>query len=189
MTGKIKQIMQDFETKGILVTLSLEGASVQELQTLKGLEKLSVTLKKWRKKRSLDANAYYWVLLTQLAQKSSVTNNYLHNIMLRQYGQIEIIGDKAVYVIIPDSEEAMKRIDEEETYHLKPTSQVKTGKDGIEYRTYMLLRGSSSYGTDEMSRLIEGLVQECKEQEIETLSKQEIERMMQDYGKKHTTAT
>lgn len=40
--GKITAIAQDFETKGILVTLSLANVSVQELQFLKAMEKLSV---------------------------------------------------------------------------------------------------------------------------------------------------
>ena len=49
-TGNIQSIVQDFESKGILVTLSLADVSVQELQTLKAMDNLSVMLKKWHKK-------------------------------------------------------------------------------------------------------------------------------------------
>ena len=44
-----------------------------------------------------------------------------------------------------------------------------------------MLRGSSTYNTEEMSKLIDGLVSECKEQGIETLPPEELERMMQAY--------
>ena len=51
------------------------------------------------------------------------------------------------------------------------------------YRTYIMLRGSSSYDTKEMARLIDGLVSECKEVGIETLPPDEVERMMAAYKK------
>lgn len=46
-----------------------------------------------------------------------------------------------------------------------------------------MLRGSSTYDTAEMSALIDGLVSECKEQGIETIPPQELERMMEMYEK------
>ncbi len=86
-----------------------------------------------------------------------------------------------MYIVIPDTEEAQKEVDEAELYHLKPTSQVKEGKGGAMYRTYMMLKGSSAYDTKEMSLLINGLVDECKVAGIETLSPKELERMMSAY--------
>ena len=97
-----------------------------------------------------------------------------------------VIDDQGVYTVLPDTDEAQKAIDEAETYHLKPTSQVKPGKGGKMYRTYMMLRGSSDYDTKEMSRLIDGLVSECKEAGIETLPPEEIERMMESYEKHYS---
>lgn len=52
------------------------------------------------------------------------------------------------------------------------------------YRTYMMLRGSHEYDTREMSQLIDGLISECREVGIETLTPGELERMMAAYGKK-----
>ena len=74
---------------------------------------------------------------------------------------------------------------EADAYHIKPTSEVKLGRDGKMYRTYYLLRGSSTYDTEEMSRLIDGLVDECKDAGIETLPPDELERMMKAYEEKH----
>ena len=74
---------------------------------------------------------------------------------------------------------------EAETFHIRPTSQVKQGKDGKAYRTYTVLAGSSTYDTKEMSELINGLVAECKEQGIETLPPEELARMMAEYEENH----
>lgn len=167
-------------------TLTLESPqiSTDEATGLSQEEWLDVEVKKHRRKRSLDANSYYWLLTSRLAEAINVSKPYMHNYLLRRYGQIEMIGGQAIYIVIPDTEEAQKQVDEEDLYHLKPTSQVKEGRDGMMYRTYMMLKGSSAYDTREMSMLIDGLVGECKGAGIETLPSEELERMMREYGKK-----
>lgn len=141
--------------------------------------KVSIKVSKYREKRSLDANAYYWQLLTKLAAVLKISNSYAHNIMLRRYGVLEEIDGKPVFLVIPDTDEAEKKADETETYHIKPTSNVREGNDGQMYRTYMLLKGSHEYDTAEMSRLISGLVDECKQCGIETLTPAELARLME----------
>ena len=66
-------------------------------------------------------------------------------------------------------------------YHIKPTSEVKETQSGRRFRTYVMLRGSSTYDTAEMSALINGLVEECKDLGIETMTPQELDRMMDLY--------
>ena len=152
-----------------------------EWDDLRKNERLVFSVKEYKRKRSLDANAYYWVLVTKLAKVLNLSKPHLHNILLRRYGQPEIVDGQMVFLVLPDSESGTRKADEAETYHIRPTSQVKTGVDGKMYRTYVMLRGSSTYNTAEMSELIDGLVSECKEQGIETLPAAELERMMQMY--------
>lgn len=133
----------------------------------------TVEIKEYRKKRSLNQNDMYWSVLTSFAEVLNISNARAHNLLLRRYGQLERYEDKPVYVVLPDTDDAEKRADEAESYHLKPTSQVKEGKDGQMYRTYMLLRGSSTYSTKEMTRLLEGLLDECKEMGILVMSERE----------------
>lgn len=147
--------------------------------------KLRIELKKYRKKRSLDANAYYWQLLTKLAGVLKVSNSAMHNMLLRQYGELELFDGKIIYSYIPDTDEAENKALESDTFHLKPTSHIKIGKDGQAYRGYQLIRGSSTYDTKEMSRLIDGLVSACKDVGIETIPPEELKRMMEVYEKKH----
>lgn len=182
-TGRINGIGRTLN--GIL-TVTIESSQMDPAAAMKlsQADSLDVEIEKHREKRSLDANSYYWLLCSRLAEAMYVSKPYMHNRLLRRYGQIEIIGGQAVYIVIPDTDEAKMEVDEAELYHLKPTSQVKTGKDGKMYRTYMMLKGSSAYNTREMALLIDGLVSECKDAGIETLPPEELERMMTAYGKK-----
>ena len=128
-----------------------------------------VEIKKHRKRRSLDQNAMYWSILGQIAKALNISSNRAHNIMLRRYGAVETIDGKTIKLVLPDTEEAAQRADEAESYHIKPTSQVKVGTDGNTYRTYILLRGSSTYDTAEMKRLIDGVMDEAKQMGLKLL--------------------
>ena len=185
-TGRVTGVTTDFLTGKHNITLEVNEASVirEGYDKIKEVQKLAVKIVKYREKRSLDANAYYWQLLQKVAEVLNMSKSFAHNYFLRRYGQIEIFDGQAVYVVIPDTEEAENKVFEAETYHLKPTSQVKKGNDGRMYRTYMMLRGSSSYDTREMSKLIDGLVTEAKENGIETLPPDELERMKAVWGEK-----
>ena len=165
-TGKLKQPIFDYLT-GRLVLLFEPNEDFREAyEELKGCDKLSIEIKKYRAKRSLDANAYYWTLITKLATVLETSNAEQHNRMLQRYGYPEIVDGKHFLVVVPDTDEALKKVMEAEEYHLKPTSDVREGKDGVIYRTYVLLRGSRTYNTEEMARLINGLISECKEARI-----------------------
>lgn len=178
-TGKLKEPIIDYITGRLTILFEPCEDFRQTYEELKGCEKLSLEIKRYRRKRSLDANAYYWVLVTKLSGVVGMSNSEVHNMMLRGYGQPEIYEGKGVYLTIPDTDEARKKADNATDYHVLPTSQVRTGDDGIVYRTYKLLRGSHTYNTAEMSRLIEGIISECKhagipDSEIATPDEQRI---------------
>lgn len=178
-TGLIKNIQTDWNTGETQIVFTLnEKSALQEVDKLKD-KKLSIKAVQYREKRSLTANAYYWQLLSKLAEAVGTSKPYMHNRMLRRYGQTAVLDGKTVFLVIPDTDEAENNAMEAETFHIKPTSQVKEGKDGVMYRTYTMLRGSSEYNSLEMSKLIDGLVSECKEQNIETLPPEELKRMLE----------
>lgn len=179
-TGKVVGLNQDYSTGSYTISFLVNEtkAVLSGYDAIKNMDKLDIKAVKHREKRSLDANAYYWKLLSQLAEVIKVSKSRAHNMMLRKYGQREFIDGKLVTIPIPDTDVAENTALEADTYHIKPTSQVKEGKDGTIYRTYVMMRGSSDYNTKEMSELIEGLVSECKEQGIETLAPAELEQMI-----------
>lgn len=159
-----------------LVTFEVfEGQpALKMVHTYKDGVRVALKVTKYNEKRSLNANSYYWQLLTKLAGALKISNNYCHNMMLRRYGVLAEIDGMPMYCVIPDTDEAEKTADEAETYHIKPTSNVREGNDGKMYRTYMLLKGSHEMTTAEFSRLISGLVDECKQCGIETMSESEL---------------
>lgn len=181
LKGKIESVTRDILTGKERVTYICDPFPVQGLDRYTG-KTLSVTMKEWTKKRSLTANAYYWTLVNALASALKVTSAAMHNMLLRRYGSPEVIGGKLCYVTMPDTIEAEKRALEAETYHVKPTSDVRLGNDGMLWRSYVMLKGSHEYDAKEMARLIDGVVSECKELGIETLPAEQLERMIRDYG-------
>lgn len=124
-TGKLKEPIIDFVTHRLTILFEPNEDFLEAYEELKGKEVLSLEIKPYRKKRSLDANAYYWVLLTKLAKVMNTSNAEMHNLMLIHYGEPEIIEGKPVYMTVPDTEDAEKKVMQATEYHLMPTSQVR----------------------------------------------------------------
>lgn len=185
LTGILKKPIIDYDTlRPMLVFASNEDFS-QSYEELKGYDKLSLEIKPYRKKRSLDANGYYWTLITKLARIMKMSNPELHNKLLCEYGYPVIIDGQAVRTPLPDTDETDRKVRDAMEYHLKPTTEVKEGKDGVMYRTYLLMRGSSTYNTEEMARLIDGLIDHCKEAgmpDCEIVSPDEKRTLKERYG-------
>lgn len=186
--GTLIDVSRDWKTGKMRLTFEFDSDVSAAIDKIKD-KLLRITVKLWRDKRSLDANSYYWVLLSRLAEAVGISKPRAHNLMLRKYGQNLVIDSQIAFLLIPDTEEAEETALEAESFHIRPTSQVKQGKDGKMYRTYTVLAGSSTYDTKEMSELINGLVSECKEQGIETLTPDELARMMKDYEENHKKKT
>lgn len=134
-------------------------------------------IKRHSQKRSLTANSYYWVLLGKMADTLRIPKPELHNRMLRAYGQVQGIDGRLVTVTIPDTEKAEKEILMAETYHLKPTSQVRLGTKDQIFRTYVLLKGSHELTSEEFSVLLDGTVREAEQAGVETLTTMELEAL------------
>lgn len=162
LQGKLHPPQIQWQAPDRLLLIAEVGKEYAEgYEELKDSE-IDIEVKKHRKKRSLDANAYYWVLIGKLARRVCASLPEVHNRMLQLYGQIEEIEGEAVCVVIPDTEEAERKIRQSDVYHLKPTTAIRPGEEH-DYRVWLQMRGSSTYTTDEMAQLISGLISECKE--------------------------
>ena len=73
--------------------------------------------------------------------------------------------------------------------HLQPTTETHINSAGKVFRVNLVMRGSHTYNTKEMSRLIEGTVQEAKALGIETATPEEIRRMEERWGMKFEKRT
>lgn len=131
---------------------------------------ISVEIKKYSEKRSLNANAYFHTLVGQIAAIQRLTHTEVHNRLIADYG----VMDEQINNIILDDTIPWLRLD---TIHLRPTTATRVMDNGKLYRVYLVMRGSHTYNTAEMSRLIDGTVEEAKALGIETLTPDELERM------------
>lgn len=129
-----------------------------------------------KEKRTLTQNAYYWKLCGMVAKATGVSSSEIHNLNLRAIGLYEDFNGQRAIVYIPDTEQAEKQALNSDTVHLKPTSQIKQGKDGT-YRAYVMLRGSHSFNTKEFTALLNLMIQDAKAQDIEVLPPAELEHL------------
>lgn len=135
-----------------------------------------------KEKRSRSQNSYYWELAGKVSAKTikfGANINEIHNRNLRELGLLERINDELVCIYIPDTDEAEKQALNAESYHIKPTSQTRVGKDGQVFRCYVMLRGSHTFNTAEMSSLVDLMVQEAKAIGVETMTPNELEHIRQ----------
>lgn len=178
LTGRYCGLAEDMESGKARITFEVNERkkAVNSIPEIRQKE-LKISISRNRKRRSLNANAYYWTLIGKIAEALDNSTAQIHNIMLRRYGQVQVIDDQALFMSAKDTDEVREFIDNSEEWHLKPTDEVRQGKDGFPYRTYLVLKGSSEYDTKEMSRLIDGIVSDAQEMGIETLPPHELERM------------
>lgn len=141
-----------------------------------------LTEHKENKKRSLDSNAYFHVLCDKLRQKLNISMARCKNHLIADYGQIEYIDEEPMIYKTNAPEDYMMEL---ETIH---TKCVKVSEEnGHPIFFYRIYRGTSTYNTEEMAKLIKGTVEECKAQDIETATPEELAHMQalweQKYGK------
>ena len=137
---------------------------------------------KERKGRSLNANSYFHVLVQKLAQAQQppVSLAKCKNMMIAAYGQPEYIDGQQAIIKSNVPQEKMQEI---EYLH---TALVKISEEnGTECYFYRIYRGTHTYNNIEMQKLIEGVVQECKDAGIETATPAEVRKMIEVWGQKY----
>lgn len=134
----------------------------------------TVKIEKKRRKRSLDANAYCWVLVNKLAEVLKSTSEEIYQECIKKYG----VSD-----IRPVREDLHKDLCRMWNSQGIGNSHIVIGDSKIKgYVNIRFFWGSSKYDTTNMSRLIDGIISECREQGIETLPPEELERLKQQWG-------
>lgn len=172
MKAKIADFSIDILTRKQKLTLALDGDFRAKFDELKDKE-LEVTVKPWREKRSLNANAYCWKLIGQLAEALNLPACDIYRHAIKQVGiyrDVELAKDAA---------ETIKHI--WKTHGIGwIAEQVDETEKGVSIRLYY---GSSSYNTKQMSRLIDYVVADCKEMGIETMTPAELALLIEDWKK------
>lgn len=150
------------------------GKARKILDELKSGKDYDVEIKEHREKRSLDANAYFWVLVDRLAEKTRIPKTDIYRSYIREIG-----GNHEMVCVIDSAVDKLRRGWE----HNGLGWQTDTTPSKLpNCTTVILYYGSSTYNTRQMSHLIDMAVQDCREQGIETLPPEKLAGMMEEWG-------
>lgn len=142
----------------------MTGDAIQIIQWLYNQDKdKKFAIKEFKEKRSLDQNAYAWKLITEIGNVLRKSKEEVYLQMLRDYGQSEIVS--ILSSINPIG-------------YFKYYEAIGTGiVNNKEFTHYKIFKGSSEFDSKEMSIFIDGIVQECKQLGINTLTPDEIAQL------------
>lgn len=176
ITGKIINFNKDYKTNKVLLTLMLNTEDIEEIERLSIVDKLNIIIKKFFRKRSLDANAYCWVLCDKIAKELSKDGTVLTKENIYQ-DRILQIGTFEPMIIEERAFENFKRIWEKQGLGFLVQEVSKKDKC-VKIHCYY---GSSTYNTKEMSLLINLLVQLAESLNIETKTEAEIKSLLEQW--------
>lgn len=156
--ARLIDISKDYITGKFRLTFELDSFLPNMVDAIRDVC-LRLSIKKWKEKRSLDANSFYWVLNSKMALALHTSPEELHEALLQRYGLLDSDGEGHISITVR-SKVDMSRIDG----HWK---LYKVSRDG-KWKSYLRIRGTSEYDTAEMSYFLERVIEEAQELGIDT---------------------
>ena len=151
---------QDGEGFWLCLRVKVPQAARRFVNESKG-KKYIAKLTEWHKKRSLDANAYLWVLCQKIAERvKNITKEQVYKSAVREVGQFEIL---------PIREDATHEFIRK--WQGRGTGWIAEIQDESKLPGYLRViayYGSSVYDTREMSVLLDYIIDEAQNLGIET---------------------
>lgn len=175
---KEAKLQREFDGETVLL-LRLDPDSVNParglIDEMEGREYVA-EIKRYRKPRSHDANAYCWVLLDKLAEKTGGrTEEDIYKAHIREIG-----GNCEIICVREKAAEKLRQAWENHGLGWV-TDQMESKLPGCV--NVVLYYGSSTYDTAQMSRLIDNIIQDCKAQGIDTRTPEEVARMKEEWAR------
>lgn len=126
-------------------------------------------IKEYKKKRSLDANAYCWVLLQKISDKLGSSKEEIYRRIIKQKGTFEIL---------PIKNEAVDTFISAWQQHGLGWICETLGDSKLEgFTNVIAYYGSSTYDTKQMAYFIDYIVDEAKNLGIETMPPEKLESL------------
>jgi hypothetical protein len=144
--------------------------------TLSDDKQYTVTVKEKKPRRSLDSNAYFWLLADKLAEKLHIEVSEIYRSYIKEIGGVS----DTVCVL----EKAADKLEEAWRGRGLGWQTERLPSKMPNCVNVKLYYGSSVYDRDQMSRLISMVVQDCKENDIQTYDEKELESMLAAWGDK-----
>ena len=175
LTGKIVGVSFDYLSGKPIVSFELNERqpTLDMVDELKSQDKLTLKVGKFKQKRSLDANAYAWVLIGKIAEKTNVPKEEVYREAIRGIG-----GNYDIVCIKEEAAESLRKAWAKNGIGWQ-TETMLSKLDGC--TNVLLYYGSSTYDTLQMSRLISNLQQDCVSLNIEVKPQEEIDSLLNSW--------
>lgn len=163
-----------FSAKGKqILSLTLEGDFREKFDELNG-KPLEVEIKRYRQKRSKNANDYLWTLCTKIAENQGISPKEVYRKQIREVG---------VFEPLPVKEEALERFSRAWGERGIGWFTVVVDDSFPGFKKVFAYYGSSTYNTEEMSRLINNTIEDAKALGIETATPAELSLLLDTWNK------
>lgn len=143
------------------------------IDSLKPGKKYILTIKEKKNARSLNANNYFWKLCDELAAVLNISKTELYRSYIKEIG-----GNYSEVMVKKEAVEETCRYWNEKG--LGWIAEIMSD-ECCDYVCVWLYYGSSVYTTEQMSRLIHLIVQDCIEAGIPTLETIELDRLCEEW--------
>lgn len=171
-TGTLTDVSKDWKTGRFRLTFEINEDITGSVDSLSKCEKLTLKATKYRKKRSLDANALLWKCLGDIAQALRIDKWQVYLMMLKRYGKFTHI------VVKENAVEAVKK----QWRECEIVGEITVnGQKAVQMLCYF---GSSTLDTKEFSVLLDGVISEMKEMGLETPVSDDMKRALEMWEKR-----
>jgi len=160
MRGRMTDLSVGIDGKQRL-TLTLTGDCRTYYEELKD-DDVNIEIRKWRRKRTRDANAYAWALIDKIAEKLHLSKAEVYRELIRN-----VPGVTQTVCVLNDAVDRLCRGWEAHGMGWQ-TEQTPSRLNGC--TNVVLYYGSSTYDTKQMSSLIDIAIHECQLLGIETIT-------------------
>lgn len=143
---------------------------------------VKVEIRKASKSRSMSANAYAWVLIDKISEKTGINQTDVYRSAIREIGGVStLLGmkDDAVPVFTENWQRG----------HLGRQVEIIPGSSKPGWSNVRVFYGSSEFDSTQMARLIDSLIQDAEALGIPTINDAEAERMISKWGKASSKMT
>ena len=174
MTGRLKDMSRSRDGEWI-ISFSTPEDFREEFDQLYDKD-IVVEIKRKNRRRSLDANAYCWVLVDKIAEKTGIAKSEVYRKAIREIGGVSTticVMDKAVEFLIQNWERNGLG------WQVDTTESKLNGCTNV-----ILYYGSSVFDSAQMARLINSLVQDAEALGIPTITPKEERRLIEQWGLK-----
>ena len=170
VTGRIVGANIDFKTNKPVLMLEVNERNDFEMlvDEMRDKDKLSIEVKTYRERRSLNANAYAWTLIGKIADALRAGKDEIYLKCLKRYGQSELIS---VLSHVPIANYVK--------YYEEAGESKLNGKDFTHYRVY---KGSSEFDSREMSIFVDGICDEARLLGIQVETPNQLAEMKARWG-------